>query len=241
MSYLKTIDEIGAMGDTAIVPVGSCEQHGHHLPVSTDVIIAQGFADAIGERISAFTLPCLPISTAYEHKGKKGSVWMNADTFYKMLVDIVCNLKDQGYRKVVVIKGHGGIFVMDPAIRHLNANYMPELSVCMLEPGNFSDPDDDILENKNELHSGESETSLMLYLRPELVKMELAVDHLPEAKRPYLQYGSMFKYCPDGVWGAATLATAEKGKQLFDNGVEGSITYIDMVFGMMEGKTYGGQ
>jgi len=226
------------MNDTAIVPVGSLEQHGHHLPVCTDIMICQAYADAIGEAMNAYVLPCLPISTAYEHKGKRGSVWMNADTFFKMLCDIVLNLKDQGFKRVVVLKGHGGIFVMDPAIRHLNANNNPELLVCMLEP-HFPNSFDGILESNNELHAGEYETSMMLYLKPELVKMELAVNHTPTVTRPYLQYGSIFNYCPDGVWGDAKIASAEKGRRCFEAVLPECIAYINKIFDMMEGRRYG--
>jgi len=237
MSYYKTADEICAMSDMAIVPVGSLEQHGHHLPVSTDIILTQGYADKIGEALNAYVLPCLPISTAYEHKGKMGSVWMNAETFYKMLCDIVLNLKDQGFKKIVVMKGHGGIFVMDPAVRHLNANYAPEISVCLLEP-HFPEAMSGVLESSGDLHAGEYETSVMLYLRSDLVKMELAVDHLPGVPRPYLQYGSIFRYCPDGVWGTATVANAEKGKRCFDLIIEESVDYINKIFKLMEGRGY---
>jgi len=238
MSYLKTIEEINSFSDAVVVPVGSLEQHGRHLPVCTDIIIAQSYADRIGEELNAYTLPCLPISTAYEHKGKRGSVWMNADTFYRMLCDIVLNLKDQGFKKIVVLKGHGGIFVMDPAVRHLNANHNPDLTVCMLEQ-NFPDAISGILDSKADLHSGEYETSIMLHLRPDLVKMELAVDHDPGVPRQYLQYGSIFNYCPDGVWGSATLATADKGRRCFDAILKESLRYIDDVFTMTEGRSYG--
>jgi len=237
MSYLKTIDELKTLSDIAVVPVGSLEQHGPHLPVSTDIIITQAFADALGEELNAYVLPCLPISTAYEHKGKRGSVWMNADTFYRMLCDIALNLKDQGFKKLAVIKGHGGIFVMDPAVRHLNASYNPELLVCMLEM-NYPGALKNILISDADLHSGEYETSVMLHLRPELVRFERAVDCRPGVPRQYLQYGSIFNYCPDGVWGEATLATAEKGRQCFEIIAAENVKYARSVFAMMEGRAY---
>ena len=236
MSYEKTVDEIKVLGDMAIVPIGSLEQHSHHLPVNTDIIIPQAYGDKIGERMGAFVLPCLPISTCSEHKGKKGSVWMRAETFFTMLCDIILNLKDQGFKRIVVIRGHGGVFIMDPAIRQLNAQYMPELMICQFD----SSIEDKwgIFETKGELHSGERETSLMLHLRPDLVKMERAVDFMPDVPRAYLQYGSMFRYSPEGVWGNPTLATKEKGQQYFEVCVEEHINYIKKIFGLMEGHTY---
>ena len=236
MSHTKTINEVQNMGDTVIIPVGSLEQHSHHLPMNTDIILTQAFADRMGEYLQAYVLPCLPISTAYEHNGKKGSVWMSADVFFNMLFDIVTNLKNQGYRKVVIIKGHGGIFVMDPLVRHANFTYNPELMVCMLEP---AVPESlDIMEEKNDVHAGEYETSLMLYLHPELVKMDLAVDFIPDVPRKFLQYGSIFKYSPDGVWGRPTLATAEKGKLCFEAVVKESAGYVNKIFDMMDGRGY---
>jgi len=237
MSYEKTAGEIAAAGDLAIVPVGSLEQHSRHLPVSTDIIITQAYGNRIGERMDAFVLPCLPISTAYEHKGARGSVWMNADTFFRMLCDIVLNLKDQGFSRVVVIKGHGGIFVMDPAIRHLNANHMPGLKVCQLEPS-CSDAFARIFDSGYDLHSGECETSLVLHLRPDLVKMDRAVDYTPDVPRSYLQYGSFFRYSPDGVWGAPTSATAEKGRLYFEACVDESVAYINNIFELMGDRAY---
>ena len=236
MSATKTAPEINAMGDIAIVPVGSLEQHSHHLPVNTDILQAQAFADCIGERLGAFVLPCLPISTCYEHKGTKGSVWMNADTFFAMLCDIILSLKDQGYSKVVVIKGHGGIFVMDPAIRHLNSLHMPGLQVCQLDP--YFDIGQDIFETTGEVHSGEMETSLMLYLHPDLVKMDRAVDFIPSVPRAFLQYGSVLSYSPAGVWGHPSRATKEKGRLYFEACLEESMRYVEQVFAVMEKRGY---
>jgi creatinine amidohydrolase len=237
LSFLLSADEIDKLDNIAVLPVGSLEQHGRHLPVNTDNILAQEFAGRIGARLDAFVLPCIPISTAYEHKGKKGSVWMSADTFYHMLLDIICNLKDQGFDRVVVIKGHGGIFVMDPLIRHINSVYSPELRVCMLNPY-FPEALAGILESDCHIHADEMETSLMLYLRPELVKMELAVDFVPDVPQHYLQYGSIFNYSPGGVWGKPSLASAEKGRLCLEIGVEKSITFINDVFEMMENRKY---
>ena len=236
MSHNKTSPEIAMLSDMAILPVGSLEQHSHHLPVNTDILVPQAYADLMGERLNAFVLPCLPISTCYEHKGTKGSVWMNADTFFTMLCDILLNLKDQGFARVVVIKGHGGIFVMDPAIRHINSLHAPELKVCMWEP--TSSARDDIFETANEVHSGERETSVMMHLYPELVKMDRAVDFIPDVPRSFLQYGSVKRYSPDGVWGHPTKATKEKGRLYFESCLEEGIAYVNKVFDLMEGREY---
>jgi len=230
-SLHKTSADILQMGNTAIIPVGSLEQHSYHLPITTDILLAQAFADRIGESLQAFVLPCLPISTCYEHKGGRGSVWMNADTFFTMLNEIILNLKSQGFTQVVVIRGHGGIFVMDPAIRHINSTNGPDLCVCQLDPF-FDELHGDIFETKDEVHSGEMETSVMLHLHPNLVQQEKAMDFIPNVPRSYLQYGPVLSYSPSGVWGKPSLATAEKGHRYFEACLTKSLEHIKNVFDM---------
>jgi creatinine amidohydrolase len=102
--------------------------------------------------------------------GKRGSVWMNPDTFYLMLTDICLCLKEQGFKRIGIIQTHGGIFVMTPLVRELNATNAPDLMVARVSTGDYSAAcrEAGIVESKHEIHAGEKETSLMLYLRPEL-------------------------------------------------------------------------
>ena len=103
LDFTKTVDDIVAEAtELAILPIGSTEQHGPHLPMCTDYTVATEISKRIAEKTGGYLLPTLPISTCYEHKGKKGSVWMKPDTFYKVIQDIVLCLKDQGFSKVAV-------------------------------------------------------------------------------------------------------------------------------------------
>lgn len=229
--YESTADEIerGNNG-TAVLPIGSTEQHGPHLPMATDFIIAGSVAKKVAEKTGAYLLPALPISTCREHMGKKGSVWMNPDTFYNMVRDIVLCLKEQGFKKVVIILGHGGIFIANPVVRELNATN-PDIKVIKIDFSQFTQSPEmqGILECKNNLHACESETSLMLYLREELVRKEKIVDSVPDVPRDYLNYGSIFQYSKCGVWGMPSLASKEKGERIFNVYVEKCINYINDV------------
>jgi creatinine amidohydrolase len=236
ISYNSTVDEINVSNpDTAVISIGSTEQHGHHLPVSTDFIIAGAVAEKFAGKTGAFLLPVLPISTCREHMGKKGSVWMNPDTFYKMLTDILMSLKEQGFKKIVVILGHGGVFMATPAIREVNA-VNPDISVIKVDLIQFlgSNEMKSILQCRDNLHAGEYETSLMLYLAEELVRKDRIVDHIPDVPRDFLNYGSIFNYCKDGVWGKPSLATKEKGRVIFDILVDKSIEYVNEVLRVLK-------
>ena len=233
ISYKNTAKEISDSGvDTAIIPLGSVEQHSSHLPIGTDVMLAEGLASAIAERINALLLPPLPISTCYEHKGVKGSVCMRPSTFYQMLQDIVLSLRDQGIKKVAVLLGHGGIFVAAPAIRELNALY-DDLQVVLVQTESGVGDRRAFLENKKlEIHAGESETSIMLYLHEELVNKELMMknDFNPDYPQSMLNQVPLTKISKTGAWGMPSLATREKGEKIFKCMVDNAVCYIEQAF-----------
>lgn len=133
-SYQMTADEIMQQDPKlAIIPVGSLEQHGPHLPIMTDWAIATELGKRVCKILNGFLLPALPISTCREQMGKKGSVWMEPVTFYNMMNDIIMSLKVQGFEKVVILQCHGGIFIMTPLIRDLNAKFNPDLMVVNID------------------------------------------------------------------------------------------------------------
>lgn len=232
--FKMTADEICALDpDTAVIPVGSLEQHGPHLPIMTDWAIATELGRRVAEKMNAFLLPAFPISTCREHMGKKGSVWMEATTFYQMMYDIVMSLKTQGFKRVAFVITHGGIFVMGPLVRDLNARFNPDLMVA------FVTPDTSNLKGITEtrgLHADESETSQILAIAPETVHMDRAVDFDPEVPRPYLNYGSIFRASPTGVWGYPTKATAEKGELILQRSTENVVDELNRAFEFMSNK-----
>ena len=224
--------------DLAIIPVGSIEQHGSHLPVITDWSIATALGEGVARKTGGFLIPALPISTCREQMGKKGSVWMNPDTFYHMMTDIIMSLKEQGFKKVCLLQCHGGIFIMTPLVRELNAKFNPDLMVakidiCDIFPMLYKEG---IMETNTELHAGECETSLMLHLEPDTVLMEEAKDYVPDVARSYLSYGSIFRATPSGVWGEPTKASADKGKRILEYAVDYSVTQMQVAFDFMSAK-----
>lgn len=237
--YRKTADEIMALDpELAIIPVGSLEQHGPHLPVMTDWAIATELGRRVAEKMNAFLLPALPISTCRENMGKKGSVWMEPTTFYQMMNDIILSLKTQGFRRVGILQCHGGIFIMTPLVRDLNARHNPDLQVAVVDGcSHFARLyAEGIIQTNTELHAGEIETSQILAIAPETVHMDRAVDAVPQLPRSYLSYGSMFRASPSGVWGEPTKATAEKGEKIFARCAEMAVEELNAAFAYMDSK-----
>lgn len=238
-SYKLTADELMAEDpDLAILPVGSLEQHGPHLPLMTDWAIAAELGRRVAEITGGFLLPALPISTCREQMGKKGSVWMEPTTFYQMMYDIIMSLKTQGFKRVAILQCHGGIFIMTPLVRDLNARFNPELMVACVDSGDFSDRlyEEGVYDTNTELHAGEGETSMMLAIAPETVHMELAVDEVPDVPRSYLSYGSIFRASQSGVWGESRCASAEKGEKALQRSAEMAAEEMEKAFSYISKK-----
>lgn len=231
-----SIEELNT--DLAIIPLGSIEQHGPHLPVMTDWAIAQDLGQKVAEELNAFLIPAIPIVTCREHMGKKGSVWVNATTLYQYLHDMVMSLIQQGFKKVVFIQCHGGIFIMTPLVRELNATLNPEAYIVNIDTVDYFGKlyEEGILESNTELHAGECETSMMLHIAPDTVDMSKAADFVPEAPRSSLGYGSIFRYSPSGVWGEPTKASAEKGQKILESRAKLAAKEIEARIRDMEAK-----
>ena len=237
--YRKTADEIMELDpELAIIPVGSLEQHGPHLPVMTDWAIATELGRRVAERMNAFLVPAMPVSTCRENMGKKGTVWMEPLTYYQMMTDIIMSLKLQGFKKVAILQMHGGVFINTPLVRDLNARYNPDLMVALVDGCSFFETlyRDGTVETNTELHAGEMETSMMLSIAPDTVHMDRAIDFVPNVPRNYLNYGSMFRATPTGVWGEPSYGSAEKGEVIFDHCTQQAVLQIEKIFNYMEKK-----
>lgn len=218
--------------DLAILPLGSTEQHGPHLPLCTDTVIAGEISREIARRTGAYLLPTIPITTCYEHKGKKGSIWMRPSTFYQVIQDIALGLRDQGFSKLAVFLGHWGVFIAPPAIREINACFDGITVAILPDNSTLNERFKRIVEAPMEIHAGEIETSLMLYLRENLVRKDKieGADFVPDYPQSFLNYIPLTRLSKTGVWGEPSRASAEKGKKLFEAYVEGSIEFMNRVF-----------
>src|SRR5215208_5168038 len=150
----------------ALLPLGATEQHGAHLPCGTDTFQVGYVADEIARAYPEpmWRLPTIPITVSHMHRGSPGTVWLSNTTLMAVVKDVVLSLRHEGVRKVAILNGHGGNFVLRPIVQDLNRDYA-DLQVILVEASVgtkvFSEPPGNI-------HSGESETSRMLHVAPEL-------------------------------------------------------------------------
>jgi creatinine amidohydrolase len=222
-SVENTWKEIRDSGvDTAVVPFCAVEQHGHHLPLGTDWLIAEAGARALAEKLGAFVLPAVPYGCSREHMAFPGTVSLRPSTLAALLEDIVESLRSHGFRNVVVLSTHGGNWILKPTLRELNYRH-PELRLVWATgpvPENGEPVPEDI-------HAGQGETSRIMHLRPDLVKDEPAEGDSPgTVGQEFNDYVGFEKTTRTGAWGNPSRASAEQGKDGMEAAVEKQAAYV---------------
>jgi creatinine amidohydrolase len=226
-------ERIGA-DSSLVLPVGAIEQHGPHLPLATDLIIAEAVADAVvesaGDELDLWLLPALAYSKSDEHHWAPGSVWLSAATFLTVVDEIAVSLATLPARRLVFLNGHGGnSSLLGVALREVRRRH--GLMTFLVHPSTPVDQGgaSDTSELGMGVHAGHEETSLMLHLRPDTVVMERARRHVPEAlaDNEFVRFGggvpfgwTSDDFGPSGVIGDPTGASAAAGAAMFPLVVE---------------------
>jgi creatinine amidohydrolase len=211
-----------------IQPVGAIEQHGPHLPLNTDLVVPERAAEALaaeaGEELDLWLLPSLAVSKSNEHAWAPGTMWLSARTLLSVVEDLGRSLATLAARKLVFLNGHGGnSALLNVACRELRLQHgwMTFLAHPMVPPDQGGASAES--EGGMGIHGGHLETSLMLHLAPDLVRMDLATPNVPELGTEQVRFGGPVTFGwlssdfgEDGHIGDPTGATAEIGAQVFD-------------------------
>ena len=165
-----------------VLPLGAIEQHGQHLPLNTDFVVADAVSRAAVEKFGAETnawlLPTLPFTKSNEHAWAAGTMWLSATTMMSVIDDIGRCVAATPAKKIMFINGHGGnSALMAMMNRELRLKY--GLQTFLAHPHMPADQGGSSAESELGMgvHGGVDETSVMLHLRPDLVDMTLAVRH----------------------------------------------------------------
>ncbi|GAB7011519.1 creatininase family protein [Halorubrum trueperi] len=219
-------------GSVLVIPVGSIEQHGTHLPVATDTVLVSNVSTRAAERSDIPILCAPPVWSGYSphHLPFGGTLTGEFDTLKSLLEEVATSGLENGFDGVVFVNGHGGnTALIDATVTTIGRRH-PAVDVLGLTY--FDLATDAVTEVRDSDvggmgHGGEFETSLMLHLTPELVRTDAldGTDHdEPYSRGPkdlldggdVSVYRTFDEYSESGAIGDPTLATAEKGEILFD-------------------------
>ncbi|MFQ5586509.1 MAG: creatininase family protein [Thermodesulfobacteriota bacterium] len=212
---------------TIIVPYGTVEEHGRHLPLSTDTIVMTEVARSAAEKVPVFVAPPVHYGVCTSTGHHPGTVGITTKTLRAITVDIVRDGYKKGLRRFALISGHGG-GLHTSAMREAGEQLIEELEGVQIAALTIYDlihkEITEIAETENDSHAGEMETSLILYLSEKLVKGR-SDEEYPQIPKPFLVKDKM-KYWPGGVWGNPHAATREKGERLFTIMVEKAVELV---------------
>jgi creatinine amidohydrolase len=226
--------ESDTSGWIAVLPVAAIEQHGPHLPVYTDTCIAQGMirhaVELLPDNLPVTFLPVQSVGKSNEHISSPGTLTSTWDTTTKLWLDIGESVRRAGVRKLIVVNSHGGnVPMVDIVARELRVRH--DMLVVATAWSRFGQPEgiSAVEESFYGIHGGDIETSIMLHLRHDLVRMGEARDFRSSQLDFIAEFRQLRAHGPvqfgwkaqdlnsEGVVGNAAAATAEKGKAVVEH------------------------
>ncbi len=202
---------------TLILPYGTVEAHGLHLPLKTDTLIIEEAAKAASKLVDVFVAPALDYGVCTSTGSHPGTIGITTATLRAMTMDIVRDAFAKGLKNFVLISGHGGSLhgaAMKEAGEALTSE-IEEIKVAacsiydILGPEGFA-----LAETEGDSHAGELETSAIIHLAPELVKGS-SPKEFPKLPKPIIARDKL-KFWPGAVWGDPSKADAKKGERLIE-------------------------
>lgn len=179
MKWEEVEEALRRSGGVAIVPVGSTEQHGRHLPLGTDSFNAIGLAEDAARRTGAIVAPPVWFGWSPHHMWLPGTVTLRPEVLTELVVDVCNSLAHHGFRRIVIVNGHRMANL--PPLQQAAARVQIETdaSVTLLDPYPMSKAIRRELGIPEIGHGDEMETSHMLFLHPDLVDMKKIVEYVP--------------------------------------------------------------
>jgi creatinine amidohydrolase len=218
-----------------ILPLGSTEQHGPHMSMGTDNVMASFWAKRLAESCDGLYLPTLNYGQVWSAREFPGTISLSPSALEAVLVDVADSLYRHGVRRLVLLSGHmGNAQVMVSAARRLLELFPDMVTVRICYPSTKRVMDgiaETPLWDGNNFHAAEIETSLMLAVAPEACRMELAPSEYPEVPAGYAgRVVPWREFSRTGVFGDASAATAEKGERLISRWLEVMTELVQEVF-----------
>ena len=197
-----------------IIPIGTCEQHGPHLPLGCDTIIVERMADDLSAEYGVLRAPTVEYGVNVDtERGFTGNASLRKKTLHRMLNDLIDSWEATGVREFILLTAHGH----DPHQEALATVITTAARVRVVDM--FGVNLSDLLQGQREaMHGDEVDTSIMLFLAPELVNLDLAQDYMM-SREQLRRYRRGWLTVPSGSAGSIgrpSLADAEKGKRIYE-------------------------
>ncbi len=214
---------------TIVAAAGSMEQHGPHLPFQTDTLLGTVLADAVASRLTGVIVgPTIPFGVSEHHMAFPGTITLDTPTFKEVVRQYVASLARHGFENVVILPSHGGNFgplaslFEETGGRIEGARFLPFTDLMtFIDVMNRKAAEDNITPQVAGAHAGETETSMVLAERPQLVLMDKAAEGFvgtfdEAASRTVFEKG-MTALTANGILGDARPAQAERGHRYIDS------------------------
>jgi creatinine amidohydrolase len=229
-----------------LLPFGTVEDHGPHLPINTDNVIVEAICLEAAHRApeDMLVMPLVPYGLDEHHMDFPGTVSVDVQTLIACVADVALSVARHGFTHILVVNGHGSnSSIADLAARRV---VLESGAICgAMSPNAAIDPtlaEPTFSEMRRSApggvaHAGEYETAMMLHLRPDLVQMDKAVRELGQIKLDYFNWDHpkpsvlawqdwWSRMSESGVCGDPTVATAEFGRALFETTVENFVHFV---------------
>jgi creatinine amidohydrolase len=232
------MNEAIAAQKLVILPTGSTEQHGRHLPLDVDLFLCESVCLEVGRRAGGqvLVLPAIPYGLNMHHIDFPGTIHIEPETFIDFCLNVTKSVAYHGFEKILLVNGHGSNTPLVDLVARKTVLATSSLCFACNYFAFLREAFEKVREAEVVAHADELETSLYLHLAPERVRMDLAVKDDDRMGR-FLSSDSTGNYpvrfndfwgrwTETGVHGDATKATAEKGSVLFEAAVTGLVELV---------------
>lgn len=213
----------------ALLPIGATEQHGHHLPVGTDIFLAEKLSERVAEQTGALILPSLSFGYSWTWRDIEGTVSLNTQTFQQVLKECAASVERYGMKMLVFINGHdSNNTAMKYAVREISD--LSSMKVMGIFYPGLKEVYKQYIETpmwEGMFHACEFETSLMLACKKDLVDMNRAKPEYPVKHKLYgMDNVLLGEISKSGVYGDPTLASFQKGEDMFKQFTQNTVEII---------------
>lgn len=211
-------------GKVVIIPCGSIEEHGDHLPLSTDSLQAEYVALGVARKAGCLVAPPLRYGLCNSTRNFPGTITISFDSLRAIMADILEDFVRNGFKRLLVITGHAGgshmtaikLAAKTVVTRHMNQENRPRIMVC--SDYDFAFDLKGIEFDERDSHAGTIETSRVMAIRPDLMKGK-GTRNYPDLPRFEITPDPE-RYFPSGVMGDPTIAAAKKGQKINEYVIE---------------------